>query len=110
VLTGAIFRPENHEKNHPVLFKVLVDCSGSMQGDSIEQARDCLNWLFGQLNNTDQVFFTRFGSSVEHDHPEFKPCTLIHRQLLKATSRRLNADVPGTRMRGSNQCGIHSNL
>jgi Ca-activated chloride channel family protein len=67
-----------------------------MQGDSIEQARDCLNWLFGQLNNTDQVSFTRFGSSVEHDHPELKPCTLIHRQLLKAASRRLNADLGGT--------------
>jgi Ca-activated chloride channel family protein len=96
VLTGTIFRPESPEKNHPVLIKVLVDCSGSMQGDSIEQARDCLYWLFGQLNNTDQVSFTRFGSSVEHDHPELKPCTLIHRQLLKATSRRLNADLGGT--------------
>jgi Ca-activated chloride channel family protein len=96
VLTGAIYRPESPEKNHPVLIKVLVDCSGSMQGDSIEQARDCLNWLFGQLNNTDQVSFTRFGSSVEHDHPELKPCTLIHRQILKAASRRLNADLGGT--------------
>ena len=67
-----------------------------MQGDSIEQAKDCLNWLFGQLNNTDQVSFTRFGSTVHHDHSELKPCSLIYRQLLKASSRRLNADLGGT--------------
>ena len=96
VLTGGVYRPTGFEKQHPVSIKVLVDCSGSMQGDSIEQAKDCLNWLFGQLNNTDQVSFTRFGSTVHHDHSELKPCTLIYRQLLKASSRRLNADLGGT--------------
>ena len=96
VLTGGVYRPTGFEKQHPVSIKVLVDCSGSMQGDSIEQAKDCLNWLFGQLNNTDQVSFTRFGSTVHHDHSELKPCTLIYRQLLKASSRRLDADLGGT--------------
>ena len=96
VLTGGVYRPTGFEKQHPISIKVLVDCSGSMQGDSIEQAKDCLNWLFGQLNNTDQVSFTRFGSTVHHDHSELKPCTLIYRQLLKASSRRLNADLGGT--------------
>ena len=96
VLTGGVYRPTGFEKQHPVSIKVLVDCSGSMQGDSIEQAKDCLNWLFGQLNNTDQVSFTRFGSTVHHDQSELKPCTLIYRQLLKASSRRLNADLGGT--------------
>lgn len=96
VLTGGVYRPTGLEKQHPISIKVLVDCSGSMHGDSIEQAKDCLNWLFGQLNNTDQVSFTRFGSTVHHDHSELKPCTLIYRQLLKASSRRLNADLGGT--------------
>lgn len=96
VLTGGVYRPTGFEKHHPISIKVLVDCSGSMQGDSIEQAKDCLNWLFGQLNNTDQVSFTRFGSTVHHDDSELKPCTLIYRQLLKASSRRLNADLGGT--------------
>ena len=96
VLTGGVYRPTGAKKQHPISIKVLVDCSGSMQGDSIEQAKDCLSWLFGQLNSTDQVSFTRFGSTVQHDHPELKPCTLIYRQLLKATSRRLKADLGGT--------------
>lgn len=96
VLTGGVYRPTGFEKQHPISIKVLVDCSGSMQGDSIEQAKDCLNWLFGQLNNTDQVSFTRFGSTVHHDHSELKPCTLIYRQLLKAATRRLNANMNGT--------------
>jgi Ca-activated chloride channel homolog len=101
VFTGGVYRPTGVEKQHPISIKVLVDCSGSMQGDSIEQAKDCLNWLFGQLNNTDQVSFTRFGSTVHHDHSELKPCTLIYRQLLKASSRRLNADLGGTEIDGA---------
>ncbi len=96
VLTGCVYRPAGVKKQHPVSIKVLVDCSGSMEGDSIEQAKDCLSWLFGQLNNTDQVSFTRFGSTVHHEQPELKPCSIIYRQLLKAATRRLNANMSGT--------------
>jgi Ca-activated chloride channel family protein len=96
VLTGSVYRPTCVRKQHPVSIKVLVDCSGSMEGDSIEQAKDCLSWLFGQLNNTDQVSFTRFGSTVHHEQPELKPCSIIYRQLLKAATRRLNANMSGT--------------
>lgn len=96
VLTGGVYRPAGVKKQHPVSIKVLVDCSGSMEGDSIEQAKDCLSWLFGQLNNSDQVSFTRFGSTVHHEQPELKPCSIIYRQLLKAATRRLNANMSGT--------------
>jgi Ca-activated chloride channel family protein len=96
VLTGGVYRPQMAKQGQPALIKVLVDCSGSMQGDSISQARDCLNWLIGQLNNNDKVSFTRFGSSVEHDHQVLKHCTAAYKQLLKLTARRLNADLGGT--------------
>jgi len=96
VMTGGVYRPTGVKKQHPVSIKVLVDCSGSMEGDSIEQAKDCLSWLFGQLNNTDQVSLSRFGSTVHHEHPELKHCSIIYRQLLKAATRRLNANMNGT--------------
>lgn len=96
LLTGSVFRPQNQAKNRPSVIKVLVDCSGSMQGDSIEQARDCLGWLIGQLGSADKVSFTRFGSSVEHDHPALQACSTVYRQVLKSSVRKLAANLGGT--------------
>lgn len=96
VLTGNVYAPQKPQYNRPAVIKVLVDCSGSMQGDSIEQAKACLNWLVGQLNNTDLVSFSRFGNTVHHDHATLKPCNLVYRQFLKKSARQLNADLGGT--------------
>ena len=96
LLAGNVFRPQKPQQNQASVIKVLVDCSGSMQGDSIQQARDCLNWLFGQLNSADKVSFTRFGSSVQHDHPALQSCSTVYRQVLKTAARRLAADLGGT--------------
>lgn len=96
LLSGTVFRQNKPQQNRPSVIKVLVDCSGSMQGDSIQQARDCLNWLFGQLNSADKVSFTRFGSSVQHDHPALQSCSTVYRQILKTSARRLDADLGGT--------------
>lgn len=96
LLAGNVFRPQKPQQNQASVIKVLVDCSGSMQGDSIQQARDCLNWLFGQLNSADKVSFTRFGSSVQHDHPALQSCSTVYRQVLKTAARRLAAELGGT--------------
>lgn len=96
VLSGAVYRPEGRDTHQAVAIKVLVDCSGSMQGDSMAQAVDCLGWLFGQLGSADQVSFTRFGSRVVHEHGSLKPCTTLYRQRLKAAARRMDADLGGT--------------
>ena len=45
--------------------KLLVDCSGSMVGDSIESARRALLSVIGGLGRGDRVSLTRFGSTVE---------------------------------------------
>ncbi len=45
--------------------KILVDCSGSMAGDSIRQARDSLRPLATQLTAQDQISFSRFGGGTE---------------------------------------------
>ncbi len=96
VLSGAMFRSAKPNEHQPAAIKVLVDCSGSMQGDSIQQARDCLNWLIGQLSSKDKISFSRFGSSVEHDHPALQACSTVYRQLLKSSARKLAADLGGT--------------
>lgn len=50
----------------PLALKLVVDCSGSMGGDSIECARRALLNVLDRLEERDCVSITRFGSSVEH--------------------------------------------
>lgn len=96
LLTGSVFRPQKLQTTRGSNIKVLVDCSGSMQGDSIAQARDCLNWLIGQLGSNDRVSFTRFGSTVEHSQPELRACSTLYKMALKSAARNLQADLGGT--------------
>ena len=56
------FKSESGEgKGHEVLF--LVDCSGSMGGDSIEQARQALQLCVRALDEGDRFDVVRFGST-----------------------------------------------
>jgi len=96
VFTGSVYRPAQTPRPRPLNLKILVDCSGSMQGDSMVQAGDSLHWLLGQLNSADMVSLTRFGSHVVHEHKQLQPCSLIYKQVLKAGVRRLKADLGGT--------------
>lgn len=60
------FMPElasERDVGHEVLF--LVDCSGSMQGDSIEQARKALALCIRALGSEDTFNVLRFGSSFD---------------------------------------------
>lgn len=50
----------------PVCLKLLVDCSGSMSGDSIQSARSALLSILGGLDAGDRFSLSRFGSTVEH--------------------------------------------
>lgn len=82
----------------PLRMKVLVDGSGSMQGDSNEQARDALDWLFHQLQADDEVSMTRFGSQTVHVLPRLQKCTEAYQRRLRAEARNIQADLGGTEM------------
>jgi Ca-activated chloride channel family protein len=82
----------------PLRMKVLVDGSGSMQGDSNEQARDALDWLFHQLQTDDEVSMTRFGSETLHVLPRLQSCTEAYQRRLRAEARNIQADLGGTEM------------
>jgi Ca-activated chloride channel family protein len=78
--------------------KVLVDGSGSMQGDSNEQARDALDWLFHQLETDDEVSMTRFGTYPLQVLPRLQRCTEAYQRRLRAEARNIKADLGGTEM------------
>ena len=103
LLTGSVFRPQNQAKNRPSVIKVLVDCSGSMQGDSNAQARDALDWLFHQLQTDDEVSMTRFGSTTVHVLPRLQKCTEAYQRRLRSEARNIQADLGGTEMQGALQ-------
>lgn len=87
-----------HTPPAPLRMKVLVDGSGSMQGDSNEQARDALDWLFHQLETDDEVSMTRFGSQTLHVLPRLQRCTEAYQRRLRAEARNIKADLGGTEM------------
>jgi Ca-activated chloride channel family protein len=50
----------------PLNLKILVDCSGSMNGERIDAARRALHEVLAQLADTDSFSFSCFGSDVKH--------------------------------------------
>ncbi|MFM2004785.1 MAG: hypothetical protein RLZZ09_440, partial [Pseudomonadota bacterium] len=86
------------EENPAIAVKLLVDCSGSMGGDSIAAARRALQAIVGQLTPGDRFALSRFGSTVEHRTRglwSVKPATLRSAQRW---INDLDADLGGTEM------------
>jgi Ca-activated chloride channel family protein len=81
----------------PLAVKLLVDCSGSMGGDSIASARRALQGVAASLRPTDEVSFTRFGSDVT---PALAParCTPATLRTLERAIAATDADLGGTEM------------
>ena len=78
--------------------KVLLDCSGSMTGDSIVQARVALKHLFKQLNEEDSFAYTRFGSSIDRVTKKMTPAYSERIQSLLSTIDKTEADLGGTEL------------
>jgi len=96
----ASFCPKlQEEKSSPLALKILVDCSGSMQGESIEQAQEALNDLLLQLQSEDMVSYSKFGTEVVHITQQLEKCNpkYIKNTLAKAVFQT-HADMGGTEL------------
>ncbi len=78
--------------------KVLLDCSGSMAGDSIKQARAALKHLFKQLHEDDHFAYTRFGSSIDRVTKKMTQADSERLQTLLSTIDKTEADLGGTEL------------
>lgn len=85
----------------PLALKILVDCSGSMQGDSIAAARRALIAILDRLAPTDLVSITRFGSTVVDLTEGLEGTDADALPLMKALVRDIQADLGGTEMAGA---------
>jgi Ca-activated chloride channel family protein len=83
----------------PLSLKILVDCSGSMNGDSMEQAQEALHELILRLTEQDRVSYSKFGTDVVHTSNQLEPCTphYIKNVLAKAVHDTA-ADLGGTEL------------
>lgn len=94
----ASFQPRFPNVDHPSprCFTIVVDCSGSMGGDSIAQARIALNEILNLLRPHDLFNVIRFGS---HYSMLFSaPVKAENQNLMKARNllEVLDADMGGT--------------
>ena len=78
--------------------KILVDCSGSMDGDSINAARRALQAIVKQLSTGDLFSLSRFGSTVEHRSRGLWKATEITKTAAQRWVGGLKADLGGTEM------------
>ena len=78
--------------------KILVDCSGSMGGDSIEAAKRSLQAIVRQLGKGDRFSLSRFGDTVEHRSRGLWKVTETTQLAAQRWVDGLQADLGGTEM------------
>ena len=77
---------------------LIIDTSGSMQGESIEQARQALELALGGLDGGDRFNLIEFNGQARELFPGPVPVTPLHLREARSFIRALTADG-GTEMR-----------
>ena len=97
VVMMAALQPPNGAPRERMALKLLVDCSGSMNGDSIASARAALRGVIAGLTERDHLSLSRFGSTVEllFAPSLARPQALRH---LQPIIDGIQADLGGTEM------------
>ncbi|MFK5950075.1 MAG: VIT and VWA domain-containing protein, partial [Methylococcales bacterium] len=86
------------EDTSPRSFKIVVDCSGSMTGDSINQAKKALVKIVESLRDGDFINITKFGSHYDILSDEQLYINESNRQRLAEYIQGIDADMGGTEM------------
>lgn len=78
--------------------KILVDCSASMAGDSIDAARRALQGIVAGLAKEDKFTLSRFGDTVEHRSRGMWSGTSQAKASAMRWIENVHADLGGTEM------------
>lgn len=92
----TIPRRQNAASDKPMHIKLLIDCSGSMGGTSIAQARQAVMRLLGMLRDGDSIAVTRFGSDVADVTPGLMTVGPVIRKQMNGWIKTIEADLGGT--------------
>jgi len=95
----AAFVPSfSDEKREPMDIKIVCDCSGSMGGDSIREARHAINLLLDSLEPEDRFTILRFGSMHTLLYSRLQSADSRHLEEARRYVRGMRADLGGTEM------------
>lgn len=82
----------------PLSLRLIIDCSGSMAGDSITQARQAAIKVIETLRTDDEFDITCFGSQYRHAFGQLSPADALHISQATRALVGLEADMGGTEM------------
>lgn len=94
------FCPDTGRQTSPEgrFVKILVDCSGSMNGDSIRQARAALRRILDSLRPQDRFAIVAFGSTWRNVTAESLPGTSEAIAAAREAIRTIHAGMGGTEL------------
>jgi Ca-activated chloride channel family protein len=75
---------------------IVIDCSGSMAGESIAQAKKALAGILDGLNSDDRVALIAFGDEIKRLSDRLLPCTVANLKKAREFAASLEADLGGT--------------
>ena len=90
--------PAPEAADRPLALKIVIDCSGSMAGTSIAQARKAGLEILDRLAPADRFSVTLFGSAHRHLFPGLVPATPENLAVARQAFAALDADMGGTEM------------
>jgi Ca-activated chloride channel family protein len=98
VAAVASFQPffPGFRQPRPLNLLIVVDCSGSMQGASIEQAKKALEGILDALEPADSVALIAFGNSTHALWDQLTECTAANRATARHFASQLAANMGGT--------------
>ncbi len=82
----------------PLVLKMLVDCSGSMGGDSIAAAKVAMHEIMKEMTEQDWISYSRFGTAVKHELPGLQACNAATLKRVAKLIDDTDADLGGTEM------------
>lgn len=94
----AAMLAELEDAGRPLEVCLVLDGSGSMQGDAISQSSEALRQVAGALRDVDRIQVLRFGSTVVPMLRRPLRATPAVRDALQALAPTLDADLGGTEM------------
>jgi len=89
------FFPELRQ-DRSLTMALVIDCSGSMQGDSIAQASHAVERIIESLGPSDRFTVIKFGSTTEQLWERLGSCTAANRDAALRFAQTIQASMGGT--------------
>ena len=84
------------QQPRPLNLAIVIDCSGSMQGDSMEQAKQALEGILEGLQPHDRIALIAFGNTANVMANRPLPCNKTNLAKAKRFAKALDANMGGT--------------